>query len=86
MEAFNTLAYDEPEHRDEMYRRATSGEGNVAAYALKVGKEKLEEYRLSKEIKTKGVKAFEQELRETIKQQLMSEMKSIKDLVNGLIK
>jgi NifB/MoaA-like Fe-S oxidoreductase len=64
-----------------MYRRATSGEGNVAAYALKVGKEKLEEYRLSKEIKTKGVKSFEQELREKIKQELMSEMKSIKDEV-----
>jgi hypothetical protein len=81
MEAFNTLAYDEPEHRDEMYRRATSGEGNVAAYALKVGKEKLEEYRLSKEIKSKGVKSFEQELREKIKQELLSEMKSVKDEV-----
>jgi len=81
MEAFNTLAYDEPEHRDEMYRRATSGDGNVAAYALKVGKEKLEEYRLSKEIKSKGVKSFEQELREKIKQELMSEMKSVKDEV-----
>jgi hypothetical protein len=81
MEAFNTLAYDEPEHRDEMYRRATSGEGNVAAYALKVGKEKLEEYRLSKEIKTKGVKSFEQELREKIRQEILSESKSVRDEV-----
>lgn len=81
MEAFNTLAFDQPEHRDEMYRRATSGEGNVAAYALKVGKEKLEEYRLSKEIKTKGVKSYEQELRDRIKQELLAEMKSVKDEV-----
>jgi hypothetical protein len=81
MEAFNTLAYDEPEHRDEMYRRATSGEDNVAAYALKVGKEKLEEYRVSKQIKTKGVKSFTEELREQIKQELMAEMKSVKDEV-----
>jgi hypothetical protein len=39
MDAFNALAYDDPEHRDEMYRRATSGDVTVAAYALKVGKE-----------------------------------------------
>jgi chorismate synthase len=63
------------EHRDEMYRRATSGEGNVAAYALKVGKEKLEEFRLSKEIKSKGVKTYEQELREKLKQEIMAELK-----------
>jgi hypothetical protein len=75
MAAFNALAYDDPEHRDEMYRRATSGEGNVAAYALKVGKEKLEEFRLSKEIKSKGVKTYEQELRERLKQELMAELK-----------
>lgn len=81
MEAFNTLAYDDPEHRDEMYRRATSGEGNVAAYALKVGKEKLEEYRLSKEIKTKGIRNFEQEIREKVKQELLAEMKSVKESV-----
>jgi hypothetical protein len=75
MAAFNALAYDDPEHRDEMYRRATSGEGNVAAYALKVGKEKLEEFRLSKEIKSKGVKTYEQELREKLKQEIMAELK-----------
>ena len=81
MDAFNSLAYEDPEHRDEMYRRATSGEGNVAAYALKVGKEKLEEYRLSKEIKVKGVKAYEQELRERIKAELLAETSKIKEEV-----
>lgn len=70
MSAFNSIAYDDPEHRDEMYRRATSGEGSVAAYALKVGKEKLEEYRTSLLIKTKGPKAYEQELREKIMKEL----------------
>ena len=78
MEAFNTLAFDDPEHRDEMYRRATSGEGSVAAYALKVGKEKMEEYRVAKQIKTKGVKTFEQELRERIKAELLAEASSNK--------
>jgi cell wall-associated NlpC family hydrolase len=81
MDAFNALAYDDPEHRDEMYRRATSGDVTVAAYALKVGKEKLEEYRLSKEIKTKGVKSFEQELREKIKAELLAETSKVKDEV-----
>lgn len=81
MDAFNTLAYEDPEHRDEMYRRATSGEGNVAAYALKVGKEKLEEYRLSKEIKSKGVRTFEQELREKIKAELLAETTKIREEV-----
>lgn len=72
--AFNTIAADSPDHRDELYRRATSGEGNVAAYALKVGKEVLEEYRLSQQIKVKGVKTWEQELREKIKAELAAEM------------
>lgn len=78
MAAFNTLAYDQKEHRDEMYRRATSGDGSVAAYALKVGKEKLEEYRLAQTLKTKGVKAYEQELREQLKAELMQELESTK--------
>jgi hypothetical protein len=81
MEAFNTLAFDEPEHRDEMYRRATSGEGSVAAYALKVGREKLEEYRVAKQIKTKGVKTFEQELREKIRAELQAELSASKSAV-----
>lgn len=78
MAAFNALAYDQPEHRDEMYRRATSGEGSVAAYALKVGKEKVEEYRLANRIKTQGVKTFEQELRDKIKAEIMAEMEAQK--------
>jgi hypothetical protein len=79
--AFNALASTQSEHRDELYRRATSGEGNVAAYIFKVGKEVRDDYRLSKEIQTKGVKSFEQELRERIKAELQAEMQKTRDEV-----
>lgn len=81
IQAFDAIAASSPEHKDELYRRATSGEGNVAAYVFKVGKEVIDDYRLSKEVKTKGIKAFKDELREQIRSELKAEMEAAREAV-----